>query len=123
MWLIMNDSFLSVVAHRHRQNYLLVRARKAGDIEKVFPDAHVAEDPFADYRFRAVIPRAEVAQAVAGELLAISYDNFKNSVADDYRHDVYADVWSVLTKLQPEGGRYHFAQNDDSPASEAFNVY
>ena len=40
MWIFQNDSFLSIVAHRDKPGMLLVRARKAGDIEAVFPEAH-----------------------------------------------------------------------------------
>jgi hypothetical protein len=41
MWVFLNDSFLSIVAHRTEPGVLLVRARTAGDIEAVFPQAHV----------------------------------------------------------------------------------
>ena len=38
MWIFLSDSFLSIVAHRDKPGVLLVRARRAGDIEAVFPD-------------------------------------------------------------------------------------
>ena len=36
-----------------------------GDIEEVFPSADVMETPYADYRFRAWLPRSEVTQALS----------------------------------------------------------
>ena len=36
MWLMMNDCFLSIVAKDCKEDELLVRARRPGDIERVF---------------------------------------------------------------------------------------
>lgn len=93
MWLYLPDAFLSIVAFRDDPDCLLVRARVRGDIERVFPGVETGETPDADYRFRAVIDRQIVADAIAGRLLEISYPNFKASVTDDERHAVYLDVW------------------------------
>jgi len=38
MWLMFSDCFLSVVSKDCGPAELLVRARREGDIEKVFPD-------------------------------------------------------------------------------------
>lgn len=98
MWLFLNDSFLSIVAHREEADALLVRARRAGDIEAVFRDVPVLEQGGTDYRFRATVPAAEVAQAVAGRVRAIDYGNFKDSVPDRARHDAYLRVWDVMRR-------------------------
>jgi hypothetical protein len=100
MWIHLNDAFLSVVAHRTDPGVLLVRARVAGDIERVFPGADVVETPTADYRFRAVLPHAVVGAALVSRLSSIKYDNFKNSVAEDDRHDAYADCWLAMRRFQ-----------------------
>lgn len=100
MWIILNNAFLSVVAHRTKSEVLLVRARVAGDIERVFPAAKVVENRSADYRFRAEIPRPEVTAALATVVQTIDYDNFKASVIDGRRHDAYMNVWSDLKALQ-----------------------
>ena len=98
MWIFLNDSFLSIVAHRNKPGLLLVRARKAGDIEAVFPDAKTWVDERADYPHRAEVPAENVAEAVAARVRAIGYDNFKDSVRERGRHDVYMDVWSVMAR-------------------------
>lgn len=100
MWVFLSDAFLSIVAHRTRAGYVLVRARKAGDIESVFPQATVRRTPAADYRYRAELPAAEVAQALAERAGDIDYPNFKNSVRDPRRHAAYAAVWLAMRQIQ-----------------------
>lgn len=100
MWVFMSNAFLSIVEHRAKYDYLLVRARAEGDIERVFPDATVTKTPAADYLFRAVIPRQEVAAAMAAQVEAIAYDNFKNSVAEDDRHRAYFGAWAAMNDFQ-----------------------
>jgi hypothetical protein len=107
MWVLLNNAFLSIVAHRDDPELLLVRARKEGDIEQAIPDADVWIDAEADYRYRAEVPRPFVARALADVVASIDYDNFKNSVSDPARHSAYAAVWRDLAALQAEGGRYH----------------
>jgi len=96
MWVFLKDSFLSIVAHRDDPNCLLVRARKRGDIRRVFPDAAEIHTPSADYCYRAKVPRAEVAAAVQAAALSIDYDNFKAVVPDRARHDAYFACWSTM---------------------------
>ena len=100
MWILMNDSMLSVVRHNTLPQTLLVRARLAGDIEQVFPSAQVAENGGSDYRFRAAVPEQEVAEAVRRRVLDIDYPNFKASVPEPKRHQAYFKVWDVLHGMQ-----------------------
>jgi hypothetical protein len=99
MWVVLNDSFLSIVAHRGRPKFLLVRARRSEDITVVFPGARVIEGKGSDYEFRAVLKRRVVEDAMVGEVRRIDYDNFKNSVREPSRHDVYLGVWSHMMRL------------------------
>ena len=100
MWICLNNAFLSVVQDRDDPETLLVRARVAGHIQQVFPEAKVFTDPKADYLYRAFIGRKAVAQAVAATVENIDYDNFKDSVDDDQLHVAYMKVWSTMEKLQ-----------------------
>lgn len=104
MWIHLNDAFLSIVAHLDDEEMLLVRARLAGDIERVFPAAEVAETPHADYRFRASVRRGEVARVLAARAAAIPYSNFKASIAPEERarHDAAMEVWRVMRRLQEQ---------------------
>lgn len=104
MWIYLNDSFLSVVADQNDAEELLVRGRKAGDIEAVFPEAAVIETPANDYRFRASVRREVVAAQIAKRLLAIGYPNFKASVPDQARHDCYSAVWLATARGLADNG-------------------
>lgn len=100
MWIFQNDSFVSIVAHKDRPGYLLVRSRIPGDIERAVPGAEVSEDPAADYRYRAVVSKEVVQEAIMKAIGGIDYPNFKNSIdrADGPRHEAYFDVWQTMAK-------------------------
>ena len=105
MWLCFSDSFLSIVDKDCAPDELLVRARRDGDIERVFPGAEVEVTLGNDYRCRARIKRTDVAAAIAQRVMNIDYSNFKGSTKDRPLHDAYMGVWSAIGKLQP-GGPY-----------------
>ena len=102
MWLFTSKSFLSVVSDKEnpKGDRLLVRSRIAGDIEEVFPSADVMETPYADYRFRAWLPRSEVTQALSRYVEDLDYTNFKNSVSDKDRIRPLMQVWSIMHEHQ-----------------------
>lgn len=101
MWIMLNDAFLSIVSKDCPPDHLLVRARRPGDIEKVFGRRiKVKRETHTDYLYRAAIPCAEVEAALAGEVRRIVYGNFKDSVQDDELHDAYLRVWGALAGLQ-----------------------
>lgn len=102
MWLYLSDAFLSIVAHQEEPDSLLVRARCAGDIERVFPHAKVWRTPTADYLYRAVISRTAVAAALAIAARCIEYRNFKSSVVGNDRHRVYYGAYNATLALDGE---------------------
>lgn len=109
---MLNDAFVSIVAptpgtQAYRDGRLCVRARVAGDIQRVFGKGYrIEEGQGSDYRFRTFIPKEKVAAALALAVENITYQNFKHSVKDKARHDAYMRVWSAMVALQVEkGGR------------------
>jgi hypothetical protein len=103
MWICLNDAFFSIVKperDRAKAGTLLVRARVAGDIERHWPNARVIRTPDRDYLYRAYIPADEVNVAISQAIDHIDYGNFKNSVRENWRHDAYADVWTVMHRVQ-----------------------
>src|SRR4051812_39889802 len=100
MWIFANNAFLSIVEFKGEPDLMLVRARLPGDIQAVFPDAEVTVGGGTDYRFRAKLHRKEVAEAVFAQVMAVDYGNFKSSVKDKFRHDVYMKVWGVMIDAQ-----------------------
>lgn len=102
MWICLYDAFLSIVHKDCKPDELLVRARRPGDIEKIFPNATVTEYDRSDYQFRAVVSRADVIDALATEVTDIEYPNFKDQVSDRPLHDAYLNVWTTMSRLQPK---------------------
>ena len=101
MWICLSDAFLSVVDKGDpTRATLLVRARRAGDIERVFPEAEVSTKGGSDYAYRARLPRARVASRIAEAVQGIDYGNFKATVRERRRHDVYMDIWTALARDQ-----------------------
>ena len=100
MWIMMNNSYLSIVSKDCGPTELLVRARRAGDIERVFPNAEVTRHTNSDYLYRAVLPRDAVKQALAAMIDQIDYPNFKDSVEDRSLHAAYVGVWCAMAGLQ-----------------------
>lgn len=105
MWIMLNDAFFSIVHKDCAEDELLVRARREGDIERVFPDAKVKETIRNDYRYRAVLKRERVIEAIGNELRGIHYGNFKDSVGDNNLHNAYMNVWTDMERIQ-QGGAY-----------------
>lgn len=112
MWLCLNNAFLSIVSKDCADSELLVRARRKGDIERVFPKAEVRQTIGNDYLFRACVSRADVKKAMAKQVDALSYDNFKDSVEDNDLHHAYSGVWSTMSRLQsiPPYGRSPYSK-------------
>lgn len=104
MWVFLNDAFVSIVQHKEHRDKLIVRARFAGDLELVFPDlaGRVKKTPNADYRFRVIVDRSRVMNALMEEVGRIDYPNFKDSVDDWKRAQVYMSVWSTMFNAQQD---------------------
>lgn len=100
MWVFLNNSFLSIVQKPGQKDSLTVRARVRGDIERVFPSANVIENAGTDYKYRAVIPRQEVAKAMSDSVMNLTASNFKASVRDRNRLEAYHQVWDVMYDYQ-----------------------
>ena len=101
MWICLSDAFLSIVEPPKKDGTLLVRARRQGDIERVFAGAKVEKTPGRDYLFRAFMPREQVSQVIGQHVAGINYGNFKNSVKNNKLHDAFAGFWSIMARLQP----------------------
>lgn len=102
MWIFTNQAFLSIVSKDCRPDQLLVRARREGDIEKVFPNAVVKQTIGVDYLYRAVVDRAEVGATLANCAYDIDYSNFKDSIPYEDKELKHAcgRVWSIMADTQ-----------------------
>lgn len=104
MWIFLPNSMLSIVEKPNDRGAgtLTVRGRIKGDIEAVFPDAVVEADTGTDYRFRAKLPREQVAKAMHEAVMNLDYSNFKGTVKDSKRHDAYMHVWNTMFQFQEQ---------------------
>ncbi len=100
MWICLNSAFFSIVDTNLPGDKLLVRARREGDIERVFPGAKVTRTPGRDYLYRASVSREAVALTIAEQVRSIDYGNFKNSVRDDKLHNAYSGFWQIMSRIQ-----------------------
>lgn len=111
MWICLNDAFFSIVSKDCKPSELLVRARRGGDLEKVFNDevlleAHklkpvtVTRYTKSDYLYRAVVPRDHIKLVFAAELERVVYSNFKASTRDSDLHRCYNRMWQAHADMQ-----------------------
>lgn len=104
MWIITSDAFVSIVEHRDDPQSLIVRGRFAGDVKRFMGRKNLDEivTPHADYRYRAIVPRVDVAAALGRAAAAITYPNFKDSIKTTWRKALALRVWSLFHAAQHE---------------------
>jgi len=102
MWIVMNDSYISAVQDRTNKMNLVVRARVREDLENAFPSLKqdIIESTDSDYRFRLFMTKQFLCGVMNTKIMNIDYDNFKNSVKQNWRHDAYLAIWSIMYKVQ-----------------------
>ncbi|EAM1616295.1 hypothetical protein EU642_21910 [Salmonella enterica] len=101
MWFFGSEAFLSVVQHKTDPAILVVRSRRPGHIQKMFPTAEVVTIDGRDYMYRTELPREAVAERMHKYVMDMTATNFKNSVKDQTYHGACISVWSVMEKIQP----------------------
>ncbi|EHQ9605883.1 hypothetical protein KS527_004648 [Salmonella enterica] len=111
MWFFGSDSFLSVVQHKKDPAILVVRARRPGHIEKMFPTANVVTLDGRDYQFRADLPREVVAARMAQYVMEMSATNFKDSVKEPAYHNACYGVWNCMEAIQPKPAYSRYSGN------------
>jgi len=105
MWLFTKNSFISVVQHRERPDDVLVRARVKDHLTRLFPEkaTQIQRDDDADYRWRLLIPKQELADRISGYILQdLDYDNFKAAQETDdpaWSRFLHA-IWGEGLRLQ-----------------------
>ncbi len=116
MWVFLPDAHLSIVQSDAESRVLQVRARFRGDIERVFPEADVAEDETSDYRFCASLARDRVAHALFNKVSHLHYASLVEEVPieEDVRREAYTAVWA---RLAEEQARLYNDETDLLPVS------
>lgn len=100
MWIASKNGFISIVKHLDLADALMVRARVKKDLLSIFDAGRIIETPEADYRFRVLVPKREMAEMLAEKILDIDYPNFKNEISGikEQRDKLaaYHEIWSVM---------------------------
>ena len=107
MWLITNFGFFSIVQKKGDTD-LTVRSRVRGDLETLRKKylvglGEITKSDVTDYRYRARVSHAELAKAMGKIVRDITYDNFKNCIAEKQgsrRAHIYHKVWEDLIALE-----------------------
>ena len=110
MWLFTVEGFLSVVQHRDDHDKVVVRARNHTALEGISKslDIKIQSTPTADYPYRVVITRKQMANLAAAFVNEIDYDNFKNaahSLGDKQYDRALMQVWSAMYESSPDDAR------------------
>ena len=105
MWLFCKSGFFSAVQHKDNADIIHVRARFAGDLERlcaVHGEApKVVHTPGNDYPYRMDFSRSQWGRIAQAEAEAIDYGNFKTAVHGGPRRNVaYMDCWAALRRVQ-----------------------
>jgi hypothetical protein len=119
MWVMLSNAFFSIVDKDCDFGELMVRARRPGDLEKVFPSTRgkVQEFTTSDYHYRCAISRDEIKAVMCDQIDRIDYSNFKKTVKDDPLHRAYLRVWHAMADLQPQepyAGRMRFFRREQT---------
>lgn len=96
MWVFMTDGFISVVEDFKEPEYLWLRSRTKGQLEKLYPDYKPSYTPDNDYAYRIKVPRESVALFLAEAVREINYTNFKNAIQDNEYHSACSKVWTAF---------------------------
>ena len=98
MWMINDDGFFSAVQDWDNSDWLFVRSRSETDLEAFSAsafrildteewDSQIVHTPSRDYQWRIHTPKHVWSGYLAGKASEISYGNFKNHCAQQWRQE------------------------------------
>ena len=104
MWLMTQHGFFSVIEDEDPA-YLLIRARRKGDLENlsnlVTFKATVEDTKEADYRYSIRLKKGSARRLLAATFDRIDYPNFRDAISKtpDQREKIfsYRQIWSTLS--------------------------
>ena len=130
MWLFTVFGYYSIIQHNKDPELLLVRSRVKGDLEKLKGKylknlGDIVETPIgADYPYRALAWKSELASAMKQVFLDIDYTNFKSEVSKKQgspRHDLYMRVWGVMKHAEEDMKQTSYHDSKVEKGSKGWN--
>jgi len=131
MWVFTTFGFFSIVQKQPSDDFLTVRARAAGDLDRLRDRVPQLSPTItsggSDYPYRAKIPHAELALALAKIIREIHYSNFKSAAEKELgnaRASYLHKVWDVMYPLGKEKATTPVKSTPHSPQmSPAANAF
>jgi hypothetical protein len=115
MWIFTETGFISAVAHRDDQRFMVVRARDKQSLEELalMSQTEIEYSPNADYSWRTVVHKQDLYQFMEHAISVADYDNFKNRVYKT-RGNRFAsalnEVWSIMHNVEDEAAKKRWAR-------------
>ena len=103
MWIMLNDSFFSIVKKDCADDELRVYARRPNDIQQTFGEIQVQENPDNDYRYSAIVKKTLVNKALNERINTIDYGDFEESIQGNDLQRAYSGVWRDMEGIQVGG--------------------
>ncbi len=107
MWIFTKGSFLALVKDLGDPSKILVRARCAEDIQRLFPEALIVHKASWGYPYHASIPRDTVALGMSDQVRELDYPDFVARVPEQGRRRAYQAVSAQMSQwpdTNVEGG-------------------
>lgn len=125
MWIFTETGFISAVAHRDDNRFMMVRGRDKLSLEPLaeLAGTEVEFTPNADYSWRVTVHKQDLYEFMEKAISDASYDNFKNRVTKTRgARFVRAlhEVWEVMHGVEDDAAkkRWDRQQFEDSLADE-----
>jgi hypothetical protein len=115
MWIFTETGFISAVAHREDQRFMMVRARDKQSLEELalMSQTEIEYSPNADYSWRTVVHKQDLYGFMENAISVADYDNFKNRVTKTRGRrfvDALHEVWEVMHKVEDEAAKKRYAR-------------
>lgn len=125
MWIFTDTGFISAVAHRDDNRYMMVRGRDKLSLEPLakLAEAEIEFTPNADYSWRVTVHKRDLSAFMEIAISDATYDNFKNRVTKTRgARFVRAlhEVWEIMHEVEDDAAkkRWNRQQFEDSLADE-----
>lgn len=105
MWLMSETGFVSAVTHWDNPEIIVVRARDYESLTGIadFAEQVIKHTPDNDYPIRVEVPREVFAEYVTGQIVSMTYSNYKDRMYStrgrDFTHAL-SDVWSTMHQVE-----------------------
>jgi hypothetical protein len=115
MWIFTETGFISAVAHREDQRYMMVRARDKQSLEELalMSQTEIEYSPNADYSWRTVVHKQDLYGFMENAISLADYDNFKNRVTKTRGRrfvDALHQVWEIMHMVEDEAAKKRWAR-------------